>query len=98
MKVCDILFLLIIAACIMSLFGCADRREPLPVIAAPAVLRNWSLEEECTLAQALALYPSDSVLWTLHDDWARMRREIGINPPKKKTECRTKTTGARLLS
>jgi hypothetical protein len=85
MKTCDLLFLLIIAACILSLVGCAS--EPAPVIAAPAVLRSWSPEEECALANALAPYPSNSVLWTLHDDWARMRREIGVKPKIKNFKC-----------
>ena len=85
MKACDVLFLLIIAACVLSLVGCAS--EPKPVITAPAVLRNWSPEEECALAKALAPYPSDSVLWTLHDDWARMRREIGIKPKVRNFKC-----------
>jgi len=98
MKAIDLLFLLIIAACLMSLFGCSDRSEPFPVIAAPAVLRNWSPEEECALAQALAPYPSDSVLWTLHDDWARMRREIGLKPKTIRTDCKGKIDRARLLT
>jgi hypothetical protein len=91
-------FILLIIGCLLIITGCSDRTEPLAVIGAPAVLRNWSPEEECALAQALAPVPSDSVLWTLHDDWARMRRESGLLPPKKKTNCRTTTTGTRLLS
>ncbi len=85
MKAIDLVCPLILAACIMSLIGCADRSEPLPVIAFPAVLRNWSPEEECALAKALAPIPADSVLWTLHDDWARMRREIGMKPKTSAT-------------
>jgi hypothetical protein len=98
MKLFDVICLVFIAACILSIAGCKDNSEPLPVIAAPAVLRIWTPQEECALAQALAPYPPDSVLWTLHDDWARMRREIGVKPMKRNTNCRVTTTELRLIS
>jgi hypothetical protein len=66
---CDCFFLLLITACLRSLFGCSDRSEPLPIIATPTVLRDWSVQEESELAHALEPYPSSSILWTLHDDW-----------------------------
>jgi len=84
MKVCDLLFLPILGACILSLVGCS---EPQAIVTAPAVLRNWSPQDECALAQALTSYPSDSVLWTLETDWARMRREIGSQPRKNNFKC-----------
>ncbi len=78
MKLVDIVFLLIIGACLLVIAGCSDRTEPLPRTAAPAVLRDWSPQEECELAKVLEKYPENSVIWTLHDDWARMRRETGL--------------------
>jgi hypothetical protein len=97
MKLVDLVFMAIIAACLLSLMGCSDRSEPLPVIAAPAMLRGWSPQEECALAQILQDYPSDSILWTLHDDWSRMRREIGLKPTKTNFKCRS-IDAAHLLS
>jgi hypothetical protein len=91
MKLIDFVFLSIIALCLFSLAGCKDNSEPFPITATPTVLRNWSAEEECQLAKALAPYPSTSVLWTLHDDWARMRRETGLKPVKINDKCDTGT-------
>ncbi len=88
MKLIDFVLLSIIVLCLFSLAGCKDNSEPLPVIAAPAVLRNWTPEEECALAQALAPIPENSIIWTMHDDWARMRRETGLKPVQKNTECK----------
>jgi hypothetical protein len=79
MKLIDIVFLLIIGACLLVIAGCSDRLGPAPVVNAPAVLRTWTPQEECDLAHILAKYPADSVVWTLHDDWARMRREAGFH-------------------
>jgi len=99
MKLCDIVFLVIIALCILGIAGCQDNSEPLPVIAAPAVLRSWTPQEECALAQVLAPIPESSIIWTLHDDWARMRREIGIKPMSNNTNCKgTSDAKVRLLT
>ena len=97
MKLCDVLFLAIIAVCLVSLVGCTDRSEPLPIVAAPA-LRNWTPEEECKLARTLAVFPSDSILWTLHDDWARMRREEGFKAKPSHYKCKESIEQGRLLT
>ena len=79
-------FIAFLVGCLLMISGCASR-EPATIVA-PAVLRDWSSGEECALARALAPVPADSILWTLHDDWARMRREIGMKPKAHKPDCR----------
>jgi len=89
MKLRDMILLTVIAAAIFSLCGCDRNGEPLAIIASPpAVFRNWTPEEECALADALMPYPSNSILWTLHDDWARMRREMGVKLKKSNYKCK----------
>lgn len=98
MKLIDFVCLSIIALCLFSLAGCKDNSEPLPFVASPVQLRNWTPDEECALANALRPIPADSILWTLESDWARMRRDIGVKPVKKNANCRTTTTGAHFIS
>ena len=51
------------------------------------------------MAQALAPYPSSSILWTLHDDdWARMRREVGLKPVPINKLCKVTIDEFHLLS
>jgi hypothetical protein len=99
MKLCDVLFLSIIAACLLSLCGCHDNSEPFPIIAGPpTVLRNWSPQEECKLAAALAPIPENSIIWTMHDDWARMRRETSLKPRPVNNKCKEAIDEFHLLS
>lgn len=85
----DILALVILAACLFIVAGCKDRSEPLPIVASPpAVLRNWSAQEECALSRAFEGVPDGSILWLLHDDWARMRKDLGHKPGPKNTKCK----------
>ncbi len=89
-------FLVLMMGCLLMITGCASRTPATTV--APAVLRDWSSEEECALARALEPVPADSILWSLHDDWARMRREIGIKPKLHKPDCRKELAKVHLIT
>ena len=61
------------ATAMLCLLGCASAPPPLDTKIVCPPVTTWSPKDELALAMALRKVPSDSPLWTLEQDWQKMR-------------------------